>query len=123
MHRTATSRRTVCRPVRQAEAAAKAAASKRKQTVIDSSSEAEEKEEPDEEEGEDAEEEGEEADSAEAEAARWGSAAGQMEEGVWTVQRFIAQEEASVAARVTSILSTGPAGRLTSRHGSRYPTF
>ena len=67
------------------KAAAAKAASKRRR---ESSSEEEEEDESEGEEEE--EEEGEEEDGAEAEAAQWGSAAGQMEEGIWMVERLIA---------------------------------
>ena len=73
-------------------AAAAKAASKRKRVVSDSSDEDEEEVEEAEAEEEE-EEEDENEDGAEAEAAQWGSAAGQMEEGIWTVERLLAKEE------------------------------
>ena len=71
------------------------AASKRRleSSDEDEDDEDEGEEEEEGEEGDDDEEEGEESDGAEAEATRYGSAAGQMEKGIWTVKRLIAKEE------------------------------
>ena len=71
-----------------------AAAKRARRVVVDSSDESEEEEEEgEEEEGEEEDADDEEEDGAEAEAARWGSGAGQMEEGIWTVERILAKEE------------------------------
>lgn len=72
----------------------KAARKPRQELSDEEEGDEEEDDEEEEEEGEGEEEvEGEEDGGAEAEAAQWGSAAGQLEEGIWAVERVLAKEE------------------------------